>query len=261
MKLKVSNLCFLYDDFEVLKDVSLEVESAQILGIIGPNGSGKTTLLKCINRKLMPRSGIIAIDNIDIHNLSRREIARNIGVVPQISSISFPFFVSDVVLMGRYAYISRFGRETGEDLSIVRHSLELTGTAHLADRYINEISGGEYQRVIIARALAQEPKILLLDEPILHLDINHQIEIMELVRALAKEKNIAVAVVLHDLNLAGRFTDRLVLLNRGKIYQDGPTDKVLSPENIENIFRVKVKMIHDPETDILNIIPISAIRA
>lgn len=259
MELKVSDLNFSYNGIKVLEGVSLRVESAEILGIIGPNGAGKTTLLKCINGKLKPLSGRIVIDGRDIYSFSRKEIARNIAVVPQVSSISFPFLVSDIVLMGRYAHLARFGRETERDFSIVRHSLELTGTLHLADRLINEISGGEYQRVIIARALAQEPRILLMDEPVLHLDINHQIEIMELVRRLAREKNIAIVMVLHDLNLAGRFTDRLVLLNKGRIYKNGPTDEVLSCENIESVFRVKVKIIRDLETGILNILPVSTI--
>ena len=260
MKLKVSHLNFSYDDVEALEDVSLDVESTQILGIIGPNGSGKTTLLKCINRKLRPRYGTILIDTKNISNFSRKEIARNIDVVPQVSSISFSFLVSDIVSMGRYAYLSRFGRETEKDLSAVKSSLELTGTAHLSNRFINEISGGEYQRVIIARALAQESKILLLDEPTLHLDINHQIEILELVRSLARKRNLAVIMVLHDLNLSARFADRLLLLNKGRVYKAGSVEEVLQPENIEKVFRIKVKIIRDTETNILSVLPVSVMK-
>jgi len=182
MKLKIKNISFSYDSVDALKNISFEAEEGEILGIIGPNGSGKTTLLKCINRVLKPKEGVVMLDDMDLSVLNQREIAQKIGVVPQQSFSQFPFTVFDIVLMGRYPYITRFGGEKKEDFDMVEECLNLCGISHLAERLIIEISGGEYQRVIIARALAQNPKVLLLDEPTLHLDINHQIELLELLK-------------------------------------------------------------------------------
>ncbi|MBU2568135.1 MAG: ABC transporter ATP-binding protein [Elusimicrobia bacterium] len=259
MKLKILDLSFSYDNVKTLKNISLNVEGGEILGIIGPNGSGKTTLLKCINRKLRPETGAVLIADKDILKFSRKEIAKNIGVVPQISFISFPFTVFDIVMMGRYSHQLRFKKETEKDTSIIWRSLEITGIKHLSERPITEISGGEYQRVIIARALAQQPKILLLDEPTLHLDINHQLEILDLVCNLARKEKLAVVMVLHDLNMAARFSDKLLLLEKGKVYGADFVQNVLTCENIEKVFQVKVKISHDSETNILNVSPLYVI--
>lgn len=254
------NLSFNYDSIRALQNISLEVNKGEILGLIGPNGSGKTTLLKCVNRKLRTVTGTVLIEDKDISRFSRKEIARNIGVVPQISSVSFPFTIFDIVLMGRYSRTKRFSKEAEKDISVVQRCLELAGIEHLSSRFITEISGGEYQKVIIARALAQEPKILLLDEPILHLDINHQIEILELIRGLTQKEKLAVIMVLHDFNLAARFSDKLLLLEKGSVYSTGSVGDVLTAGNIEKVFQVKVRITRDPETDTLNIIPVTIVK-
>ncbi|HDN97726.1 MAG TPA: ABC transporter ATP-binding protein, partial [bacterium] len=239
MKLKIKNISFSYDSVDALKNISFEAEEGEILGIIGPNGSGKTTLLKCINRVLKPKEGVVMLDDMDLSVLNQREIAQKIGVVPQQSFSQFPFTVFDIVLMGRYPYITRFGGEKKEDFDMVEECLNLCGISHLAERLIIEISGGEYQRVIIARALAQNPKVLLLDEPTLHLDINHQIELLELLKSLAKKKNLIIIMVSHDLNLASRFSDKILILKEGKIYRAGLPEEVLTPQIIKEVYGIK----------------------
>jgi len=260
LRLKIKNVSFHYESIKALESVTFEVESGEVLGVIGPNGSGKTTLLKCINMILRPESGTVFIDGQDASKLSRRDIARKVGLVPQSSPVLFPFTVLDVVLMGRIPHLDEFmGKETQRDLEIVEKVMALTDTQHLANRLIDELSGGELQKVIIARALAQEPSIMLLDEPTLHLDINHQLEIMELVRKLAKNRGLTAIVVSHDLNLAARFCDRLLLLNSGKIFAIGPPREVLTPEKIGEVYHINVKVNYNPETRFPNIVPVSSI--
>ena len=260
MKLKIKNISFSYDSVDALKNISFEAEEGEILGIIGPNGSGKTTLLKCINRVLKPKGGVVMLDDMDLSVLNQREIAQKIGVVPQQSFSQFPFTVFDIVLMGRYPYITRFGGEKKEDFDMVEECLNLCGISHLAERLIIEISGGEYQRVIIARALAQNPKVLLLDEPTLHLDINHQIELLELLKSLAKKKNLIIIMVSHDLNLASRFSDKILILKEGKIYRAGLPEEVLTPQIIKEVYGIKVEILRSKITNSLNIIPISTVK-
>lgn len=259
MRLEIKNINFCYDSIKALENVTFNVDNGEILGIIGPNGSGKTTLLRCINGVLQPKIGTVLIDREDISNLGRKEIAKKIGVVPQNTSIAFPFTVLDIVLMGREPHLGRFDRETKEDLEIAENAMRLTNTQHLAERLIDEISGGEKQRVVIARALTQEPEILLLDEPTLHLDINHQLEILELVRMLAKEKGLTVISVFHDLNLAARFCDNLILLDSGKIISIGSPNMVLTSENIRKVYRVNVEVGRHLPTNLPNIVLISTL--
>ncbi len=254
MRLKLKDVTFSYDSVRALDGVTLEAMEGEMVGVIGPNGSGKTTLLHCANRALKPEGGIVFIDGQDASRLSRREIAQKLGTVPQNSSVSFPFTVLDVVLMGRNPYLGRFTREGERDISVVESAMELTGTRHLAERRMDELSGGERQRVIIARALAQQPEILLLDEPTLHLDVNHQLEILELLEELTSEKKLVTLLVSHDLNLAARFCDRLVLLRWGKVFAAGSVEQVLTPYNIKEVYGVDVEIHHHPATDSWNII-------
>jgi len=259
MILKVKNVSFSYDSIEALKGVSFEAEEGKILGIIGPNGSGKTTLIKCINKVLKPQEGVVLLDDINLATLNQKEIAQKIGVVPQFS-FRFPFTVFDTVLMGRFPYLKRFAREKKEDFDIVEECFNLCGISHLAERLITEISGGEYQKVIIARALAQRPEVLLLDEPTLHLDINHQIEILELLKSLAKKKNLIVIMVSHDLNLAARFSDKILILKKGKIFKVGLPDEVFTPSVLKEVYGIEVEVLKDKITGSVNIIPISTIK-
>lgn len=257
MKLRVNGVCFSYESVMALDDVSFEVNRGEVLGIIGPNGSGKTTLLRCINRALDPERGTILIDAKDILKLDRKEIAKEIGVVPQNSTIHFPFTVLDIVLMGRTPHLGRLNGESTKDLRIARNAMKITNTLHLAERSIDEISGGEKQRIIIARALTQEPRILLLDEPTLHLDINHQLEILELVNDLAKKKGIIVVLVSHDLNLAGRYCNRLVLLNEGSIFSMGRPEEVLTRKNISDVYNIEVEISYNKSIKTNTFIPIA----
>ncbi|MFX0162148.1 MAG: ABC transporter ATP-binding protein [Candidatus Hodarchaeota archaeon] len=257
MKLNINGISFSYNGVKALERITFEVNEGEVVGVIGPNGSGKSTLLRCISMILKPKVGTVLIDGKNMCEFDRKEIAKNFGVVPQESVIVFPFTVLDIVLMGRTPHLrSRFSKETLDDLEVVKNAMKVTSTQHLANRVINEISGGERQRVIIARALAQEPKVLLLDEPTLHLDINHQMEILELVRELAIKNNLAVVLVTHDLNLASRYCDKLMLLKSGKIYSVGLAEDVLTIDNIRDVYDIEVEISYNEKTESYNVIPI-----
>ena len=240
MLLKVKNIDFSYESSKTLDDITFQVKGEVFLGVMGPNGSGKTTLLRCISNVLSPHHGTVLIDKNDIRSLRRKDIAKNIGVVPQTSKVDFAFTVLEIVLMGRTPHIEGFKTESSMDYEITRNAMKSTNTLHLSDRAFDELSGGEKQRVIIARALAQQPKILLLDEPTVHLDISCQFEIMDLVKRLNEQEKIVVISVFHDLNLAAQYCDNLLLLDDGKIVSIGPPDDVLTPENIKNTYHVDV---------------------
>ena len=257
MKLNINGISFSYNGVKALEGITFEVNEGEVVGVIGPNGSGKSTLLRCISMILKPKVGTVLIDGKNICEFDRKEIAKNFGVVPQESVIVFPFTVLDIVLMGRMPHLrSRFSKETLDDLEVVKNAMKVTSTQHLANRVINEISGGERQRVIIARALAQEPKVLLLDEPTLHLDINHQLEILELIRELAIKNNLAVVLVTHDLNLASRYCDKFMLLKLGKIYSVGLAEDVLTIDNIRDVYDIEVEISYNEKTESYNVIPI-----
>jgi iron complex transport system ATP-binding protein len=246
-----------YGSVKVLEGVSLSVKEGDFVGVLGPNGSGKTTLLKSISRTLKPHRGTILLNEADIYSLKSVEVARQMAVVPQDSSIGFSFTALDVVLMGRNPHLARFQMESERDVAIARKAMELTNTWHFADRPINELSGGERQRVIIARALAQEPKILLLDEPMTHLDIINQLEIMDLVKELCVKEGLIVLAVFHDLNLAARYCKSAILLKNGRIFSAGGLDDVLTSENIKNVFQVDAIVKKHLVTNSIYVIPLS----
>jgi iron complex transport system ATP-binding protein len=246
-----------YGSVKVLEDVSLSVKEGDFVGILGPNGSGKTTLLKSISRILKPHRGTILLNKADIYSLKGVEVARQMAVVPQDSAIGFSFAALDVVLMGRNPHMTRFQMESTKDLAIARKVMKLTNIWHLAERPINELSGGEKQRVIIARALAQEPKILLLDEPLTHLDINNQLETMDLVKELCVKEGLIVLAVFHDLNLMARYCTSAILLKNGRIFSAGSLDDVLTSENIKNVFSVNAIVQKHLVTNSLYVIPLS----
>lgn len=255
MLLKIDNLDFLYQSSKVLDEVTFEVKSGEFLGIMGPNGSGKTTLLRCISNVLSPQVGTVFIDGKNVQKLSKKEIAKKIGVVPQTSNIDFAFTVAELVLMGRTPHVERFKSENTYDFEITEKAMKLTNILHLAERTFDELSGGEKQRVIIARALAQEPQILLLDEFTVHLDINSQFEILKLVRNLSKEKEIVVMAVFHDLNLAAQYSDKLILLDNGKIISMGLPEEVLTPENIQKAYHIDAIVKRHPITNTPHVTP------
>ncbi len=258
LSLKLSGVEFSYDGIPVLENVELKVEEGDFWGLIGPNGSGKSTLLRIISRVLRPYNGAIYIDGKSLDNLSQKAIAQNIACVPQETQTSFAFSVSDIVLMGRFPHLRRFQAEDAEDFKIARESMRRTQTLHLAERPITELSGGEKQRVIIAQALAQEPRLLLLDEPTAHLDINHQLHILDLLNNLNQD-GLTLITVLHDLNLAARYCKHLILLNNGRIEVIGEVKEVFDPDIIRRVFKTDIVVNQSPVTKTLYLTPIRSV--
>lgn len=242
MRVKVEGLEFSYGGAPVLKGVDLGVGRGGILGIVGPNASGKTTLLRCVNRVLEPGKGRVLIDGTEVADLDREEIARKIGYVPQEREENFPTTVFDSILLGRKPHVG--WSPSSEDLETVSRTIEMVGLDELATRYVNELSGGQRQKVTVARALAQEPEVLLLDEPTSNLDLKHQIEILDIVREQT-EKGVSVLMAQHDLNLAARYSDRIAMLNDGSIHASGGVREVLTPEKIEPVYGVEVRVRND----------------
>jgi len=246
--IQTNNLTFAYKDRPVLDGVSLSVERGEMVGILGPNGSGKTTLLKIFSAVLRGR-GDVKVNGRSIETYGKRELSRLFAMVPQESQILFPYTVAEIVLMGRSSYHSPLALEGKKDLEVARASMELTDSLPFSDRYLHELSGGEKQRVIIARALAQEPQILLLDEPSAFLDLKHQVQVFELMRRLNRERSLTIVAALHDLNLAAIFFPRLVMLRDGRIYRDGSPKEVLTAGTIEEIYGIRVRVEPDPSGD------------
>jgi len=246
-----------YGSVKVLEGVSLSVKGGDFVGILGPNGSGKTTLLKSISRVLKPHRGTILLNEADIYSLKSIDVAKQLAVVPQESNIGFSFSALDVVLMGRNPHITAFQMEGSKDLAIARKAMTVTNTWQFADRPINELSGGEKQRVIIARALAQEPSVLLLDEPLTHLDIINQLEIMDLVKELCVKDNLLVLAVFHDLNLAARYCTSAIMLKKGKIFAAGSLTDVLTSENVKGVFNVNAIVQKHVVSNSVFVIPLS----
>ena len=231
----------------LLDGVTMHADRGQLVGLIGPNGAGKSTLLRTISGILRNRDGSVQLDGTDIRDLSTREVATALALVPQIAPYTYGFTSIELVLMGRYPHLGRFQIEGSEDDRIAREAMRLTQTEEFADRTLDTLSGGERQRVFVARALAQQPSILLMDEPTANLDVLHQLKVLDLVRQLVDDGLTAVAAI-HDLNMASRYCDRLVLLNGGRVLAEGPPDEVLTPETIETAFGVKSSVFQDPAT-------------
>ncbi|OFV68648.1 MAG: iron ABC transporter ATP-binding protein [Candidatus Syntrophoarchaeum caldarius] len=242
MKLKVNNVEFSYNSTPVLEDVSMELDRSEMLGIVGPNGAGKSTLIRCIDRILKPTQGSIHLDGQEIEEMGMMEIARHIGYVPQSYSGVFPATVFDTVLVGRRPHIGWRSSESDEDK--VWAILKMMGIEDLAMRDWSELSGGQQQKVLIARALAQEAGTLLLDEPTSNLDIRHQIEVMEILKDLVEKKGISAIMAVHDLNLASRYTDRVIIMKNGRIFDAGSPLDVLTPENIRSVYGVEVEVVN-----------------
>lgn len=248
--IQVINLSFKYDKSEILSDLSFSVTQGEILGIIGPNGSGKTTILRLLSNILQPLSGQIRIKNKELSEWSRRTLATQVAIVPQDTYIPFNYTIREIVLMGRTPHLRLLQFEGKQDYTLTDQAMAFTDTLDLSDRYFNALSGGERQRALIARALVQEPTILFLDEPTAHLDINHQIEILDLVKRLNAEQNLTVILVTHDLNLAAGYCDRLILLSKGKTYCSGIPKEVITEPNIQQVYQTKVVVSYHPITGV-----------
>ena len=244
--LEIKNLVCGYVEKEIIKQVSFSAKEGEFLGIIGPNGSGKTTLLRSITGLLKYWEGEVLYNGRNISKIPLREFAQNVAVLPQILNINFSFTVQQLVLMGRYPYLKKFQSISKKDLDIAKNSMSLTDISHLTERRVGELSGGEWQRVLIAQALTQEPKLLLLDEPTTHLDITHQIETLDLIKKLNKEKNLTIIVVLHDLNMASEYCEKIIMLENGEIYIEGTPEEVLTYKNIEEVYKTIVVVIENP---------------
>ena len=240
VKLKIKDVEFSYASVPILKDVCIELAASEMLGVVGPNGAGKSTLLRCIDRILKPQRGSILLDEREIKEMSRMELAKKMGYIPQSSAQVFPATVFDTVLMGRRPHIG--WRSNEKDMKKVLETLQMLNIKSFAMRDINELSGGQQQKVFIARALTQEPDVLLLDEPTSNLDIKHQLEVMDIIKNIVREKGIAAIMAIHDLNLASRYADRIVMMNGGEIFDAGDAAAVLTPENIKHVYDVEVEV-------------------
>ncbi len=241
--IKIDSLNWSYGQKKILEKLCLDTDGKKITVIAGPNGSGKTTLLKCMMKILNPGKNTVFIDDTDIKDLPFKDLAKITAHVPQHNQTNFNYSVEDIVMMGRYPHLKRFQQFTNNDYKIVEEAMEATGIIQYRNNSINELSGGEAQRVIISRALAQKPKILFMDEPTTHLDLLHQIEIMNLVKKLSLEMDISIIIILHDLNYAFQYSDNLILLDNGKIVGSGIPDSVLTEKVIQEVYQVKVNII------------------
>ena len=240
--IKLENISFSYDDTSIIDRLDLNIEKGEWVGLLGPNGAGKTTLLKLISGALCAvhdAHSHIYLDDKPINSYSRKEMAKLMAVVPQDSSFTFSFTALEIVLMGRAPYLKHFGFETAGDIEIARDAMEKTDTWQFRERKIDQLSGGERQRVIVARALAQGPKILLLDEPTSFLDLKHQINIMDIISELNRN-GITIISALHDVNLAISYCGRIALLNKGKIVSDGSPKEIVTYANLKEVFNADV---------------------
>jgi iron complex transport system ATP-binding protein len=242
------NINFSYAAQPVIENVSFAIDEAQIVAVIGPNGSGKTTLLKIINGTLFPNTGQMLIDGKETGRWPRKEIAQKVAIVPQETATIFPFYAEEIVLMGRFPHLGRYSFEDKKDYKTVHEAMEKTDTLAFADRRFSELSAGERQRVLIARALAQEPKILLLDESTVFLDLKHQVQFLALLQQLNTAQKLTVMFVTHDINLAAQNADRIILLYSGKIYAIGKPAEVVTAANIKEVYDVDVLVDQNPQS-------------
>lgn len=239
--LQIKHLSCGYGGGDVIHDISLSIRQGERLYVTGPNGCGKTTLLKCI-AGLLPCRGTVTLGGADIRRVRRRELARKIGILTQISSVYFPYTVFDTVALGRYAHQSgMFAQLSGQDRDCVAACLDKVGMSELSGRKISELSGGQLQRVFLARLFAQDPEIVLLDEPTNHLDLKYQIELLEYVTSWSKETGKTLVGVLHDLNLVNTFAERVILMSQGRIFSEGTPAQALSRGNLERCYQLDIR--------------------
>ncbi len=252
--LNIKNLFVSYNGREILHDVSFDVKNGEVLALIGPNGAGKSTLIRAVSGVIESR-GEIQTDGKNFHEMNPMERARFVAVVPQAISLPPAFSVWETVLMGRTPYLGFLGNASKHDEEIARQSLTRVNALNFSERRVGEISGGEQQRILLARALCQSTPILLLDEPTSHLDLQYQVSLLELVRDLAKENNLAVLVAMHDLNLAARYADRVALMVAGNIKAIGTPKEVLQPQLIADAYCLPVQVVKHPFLDIPLVLP------
>jgi iron complex transport system ATP-binding protein len=247
--LSSQNVSYFYrGKIKALAEVDFNVEKGDFISILGPNGSGKSTLLSVISGIFKPAVGTIKLGEKNISEMDRKEIARKIAYVPQNIHVDFPFTCRQIVLMGRFPHLRGLGIEKSIDKQVAEQAIEQTGISHLADRMIYQLSGGERQRVFIAQAIAAEPEILMLDEPVSALDIKYKVQIMDLLRKLNEERNITIIVILHDLNLAASYSKNILLLKSGRVYKYGSPAETMQADFIRVVFDIDVNILRNPET-------------
>lgn len=252
--LRIDNLSGGYYRKDIIKGLSLDINRGDFLVIIGPNGSGKTTFLRLLSRVLKLKEGNIFYQDQDITRMNLKEFCRSVAFVSQDIFTDFSFTVEELVLMGRIPHLARLQFETKRDIQIAQKMLALTDTLNLKDKRIDELSAGERQRVVIARALAQEPELLFLDEPTAHLDIGHQVQVLDLLQKLNQSRKLTIVMILHDLNLASSYANRIVLLDQGRVFKEGPPEAVLTYQNIEQVYKTVVLVNNHPVTGKPNVV-------
>lgn len=235
----IDDLCFSYGEKDVLNGISVSIKKGSLVGILGPNGCGKTTLLRCVSGYLKPKRGSIKVEGREVSAFGSRELSRMMALVPQHAVMEFDFTVRDIVLMGRNPHQKWFSQATEEDVLTAESAMRKTGVLELADRSVLTLSGGEWQRAIVARALCQQSSLMLLDEPVSNLDIKHQIDILRMVKDVVENNGITAVCVLHDINLAAQYCSDILMLKEGKTYLWGSPCEVISEQSIKSVYGIK----------------------
>lgn len=243
MHISINGMRFSYSSTPVLDDITTEIDGPAFVSILGPNGVGKSTLIHCINKILTPTEGTVMLDGRDVAEITIKELAKDVGYVPYSTSDTFPLSVIDTVLMGRHPH-SRWGT-LDRDLDIVYETLKQLGIEDLSMRPFNELSAGQHQKVMLARGLVQEPKVLLLDEPTSNLDVRHQLDVAKMLKRLSVEKGILVIMICHDINIAAKYSDRIILLDEGRIFSTGTPEEVITEDNLRRVYGVTSRIIDD----------------
>jgi iron complex transport system ATP-binding protein len=254
MPFELDDITFYFSDKKVIDDFSISLEPAKFYGIIGPNGSGKTTLLDLLAGHRQPTRGKIHYRGRRLSSYSRLQLSKEIALVPQNFYINFPFTVQEIVMMGRYPHIARFGAPSADDWQVVRDVMDRSQIADFADRYVTELSGGERQRVVFARALAQDTPVLILDEATSNLDINYSLSLLNLAAGGVQSDAKTVIAVLQDINLAAAYCNDLIFMSQGQIVKHGPVSKILNPAIIASVFKVDSNVYYDNYSDSLKVV-------
>jgi iron complex transport system ATP-binding protein len=259
MQINIKGLQFSYTSVPILDDINLNLDGKKLVSILGPNGVGKSTLIHCINKILTPKGGVVLMDGKDVKEITVKEMSKIVGYVPYSANDSFPLSVVDTVLMGRHPH-SKWG-SLDNDLRIVYETLEQLGITHLAMRSFNELSAGQHQKVMLARGLVQEPEVLLLDEPTSNLDVRHQIDVTKLLKKMVSEKGILTIMISHDINIAAKYSDEIIMMHDGKIFATGTPKEVITEGNLRTVYGVECVVVEDqgsPHVILRDSIPIDS---